>query len=546
VIKGQQKTQRHLWNAKEERMSMRPICLSLCLGFTLVGWYGLAAREEAPAALKISVPDKTQLYVSIKVGKLWNGDLGKQIRAAMGKELEKMILDPVQRELRLDLDQLDRYTGISTDLEAMPSSSAFILTSKKALNGDELLQRLLPTATVERIHGHKVYVTEQMAAFVSPDDKTLGFGARPLLEKMLAPKAAKPTGWLASVIEKGASHDAVAYVVPTGFASLTKEIPAVLAVVKPLLATQEGAAWGTIDYESKANMSMRFADEKSAERGRKAVNALRTLAGLTLSGTADTFAAKSKPLADLMHRAEKALDDATLEQKGTEVHASVNLKLDKAEITSLIKDAMIPLREAAQRSRSTNHLRQIGLAMHNFHDTVGAFPAAASYDKDGKPLLSWRVHILPYLEQDALYREFKLDEPWDSEHNKKLIAKMPAIYAVPDSKPSLAGGTFYQGFVGKGAAFEGKRGIGLLNFTDGTSNTILVVEAAKDVPWTKPEDLPFDADAKMLPKLGGHFEGGFNALYADGSVRFLKDTIKSEILKAFITRNGGEVIPAMD
>jgi hypothetical protein len=244
-----------------------------------------------------------------------------------------------------------------------------------------------------------------------------------------------------------------------------------------------------------------------------------------------------------MHKAEKALDDATLEQKGTEVHASLSLKLDKAEVASLVKDALVPLREAARRNRSANNLKQIGLAMHLYHDVIGTFPSASSYDKDGKPLLSWRVHLLPYLGEDALYREFRLDEPWDSDHNKKLLAKIPAPYVLPDSKPSMPGGTFFQVFVGKGAAFEGKRGNGLRAFTDGTSNTILAVEAAKDVPWTKPEDLPFDLDAKMLPKLGGHFEGGFNALFADSSVRFLTDTLKPETLKSFITRNGGEVIP---
>ena len=87
--------------------------------------------------------------------------------------------------------------------------------------------------------------------------------------------------------------------------------------------------------------------------------------------------------------------------------------------------------DAARRAQSMNNLKQFALAMHNYHDTNGKFPAASSFDKDGKPLLSWRVHVLPYLEQAELYKQFHLDEPWDSEHNKKLIEKMPNVLASP-------------------------------------------------------------------------------------------------------------------
>src|SRR5439155_1388856 len=120
------------------------------------------------------------------------------------------------------------------------------------------------------------------------------------------------------------------------------------------------------------------------------------------------------------------------------------------------------------------------------------FPAAAVYDKDGKAILSWRVLILPYIEQDRLYRKFRLNEPWDSPHNKKLLEMMPKTYAAPNAKGDPPYTTHYQVFVGPGAGFEGKRGLRIGDFTDGTSNTILVAEAARAVPWTKPEDLPYD------------------------------------------------------
>ena len=97
--------------------------------------------------------------------------------------------------------------------------------------------------------------------------------------------------------------------------------------------------------------------------------------------------------------------------------------------TTLLEAVKLPEGPPAERARSMNNLRQLMLALHNYHDAHGHFPTDIR-DKDGKPLLSWRVHILPYIEQENLYRQFKLDEPWDSEHNKKLVKSMPKVFAV--------------------------------------------------------------------------------------------------------------------
>ncbi len=178
--------------------------------------------------------------------------------------------------------------------------------------------------------------------------------------------------------------------------------------------------------------------------------------------------------------------------------------------------------------------------MHNYLSKYERVPPQAAFGKDGKPLLSWRVLILPFIGENELYKEFHLDEPWDSEHNKKLLARMPKVYAVPGQKEVDA--THYQGFHGKGAFFEGKKGIRIFDIPDGTSNTLMVVEAANAVPWTKPEDLPYDPD-KPLPKLGGLFPGGFNAAMCDGSVRFISAAVKPTTLHIVIQRNDGQVVP---
>jgi hypothetical protein len=192
---------------------------------------------------------------------------------------------------------------------------------------------------------------------------------------------------------------------------------------------------------------------------------------------------------------------------------------------------------------SSNNLKQIALAVHNYIDVNnGKFPGDIT-GKDGKPLLSWRVHLLPYIEADNLYKQFKLDEPWDSEHNKKLLAQMPKVFASPRVKVKEGGHTTYLGFAGPGSAFEPGKELQLpASFTDGTSNTILAVESSTAYPWTRPIDLPFDPKAE-LPAFGKAYGNKPLCALCDGSTRILDlSKISGVTLKAAITTAGGEVL----
>ncbi|MHC5543008.1 DUF1559 domain-containing protein, partial [Singulisphaera rosea] len=203
------------------------------------------------------------------------------------------------------------------------------------------------------------------------------------------------------------------------------------------------------------------------------------------------------------------------------------------------------LGESYNRRECVKNMLQLGLAMHNYHATYNTFPPAFTKDKTGRPLLSWRVAILPYLEQQALYREFHQDEPWDSPHNRTLIDKMPAVFRCPGQRrtPESLGKTTYLVPRGKATIFPGAEAVKIKDITDGTSNTIFVVDAADDraVVWTKPDD--WDVDPELDAKgIFGHHPKGTNFSMADGSVRFLKETIKPSLLKGLVTRNGGEVL----
>ncbi|MBX9625407.1 MAG: DUF1559 domain-containing protein [Gemmataceae bacterium] len=230
------------------------------------------------------------------------------------------------------------------------------------------------------------------------------------------------------------------------------------------------------------------------------------------------------------------------------VRAAVEVKPEElvGRVLAALPDAALAGRGS---SANENNLKQVALAFHNYESAHGHFPGN-SYDKDGKPLLSWRVHILPYIEQDALYKQFKLDEPWDSDHNKRLGDVLLKVYQVPGRPADGLNKTYYRAFVGpkdvkpeyRPVMVEGRdKGFKITDVTDGTSNTLLVVEAGEAVPWAKPDDLPYDG-VSPLPRLGGP-NGTFAVAYCDGSVRTLRrGKVDEKTLRALITVGGGEVV----
>jgi hypothetical protein len=189
--------------------------------------------------------------------------------------------------------------------------------------------------------------------------------------------------------------------------------------------------------------------------------------------------------------------------------------------------AVTKVRDAATRTRITNNLKMIAIAAHAYHDAYNTMPPAA-FGPAGK--LSWRVALLPYLEEGELYKQFKLDEPWDSEHNKKLLTKIPKVYAplVGEAPP---GHTFVRAFSGPGAVFPAPPGrvtLAAITTMNGTSNTIMVVDTGEPVPWTAPDELVYDP--KAPPRLGAQTPGGFLAAMCDGQVRFFRYNFPPETI----------------
>jgi hypothetical protein len=386
-----------------------------------------------------------------------------------------------------------------------------------------------------------------------PDARDGGFTQTTLVAQLLR---RKPTGPLADALARAGQSTFAAGIHLTPITAELKNLQATgLAPYAALGAARTAVLTADLGKTAKLTLRMGFADEAAARRAAPVLEeGIRTVAG-HLAEARDRVKDGRRPeevfAVPLLDAAAAGLGKVAVRSAGTVAEATAEIDFGPAAAKALA-DLLAAIQAQKREDELTNNLKQIGLALHNYHDTTGKFPADVY--KDGKPILSWRVQILPYLEEDALYRQLKMDEPWDSPHNKPLLEKTPKVFEVP-GRDAGKGKTFYQGFVAPNAGILGGRpwlvagdaqGLQIAMIADGTSNTLAVVEAADAVPWAQPGDLAFDPK-QPLPKLGGHAPGKFVALLFDGSTRVL-DTKKfdEKALRALITVNGGEIVNLHD
>ena len=210
----------------------------------------------------------------------------------------------------------------------------------------------------------------------------------------------------------------------------------------------------------------------------------------------------------------------------------------------LLGSATSKVQQAAARMTSQNNMKQIGIGMHNVHDVSNSFQGPfAQGVKPGDPSFqghSFRVGLLPYIEEDALYKRIDLTQPWDSARNAPATNTTVRAYYDVSNPASVGNATPYRMFVGPGALFDGTAKMPTFtSVADGTSNTILLVEASQTVPWAKPQELPYGPGV-ALPPLGGNPKSdGYNAAMADGSVRYIRRTIADADLRSLIEKADG-------
>jgi prepilin-type processing-associated H-X9-DG protein len=221
-------------------------------------------------------------------------------------------------------------------------------------------------------------------------------------------------------------------------------------------------------------------------------------------------------------------------------------------LAALLIPAVQSARTAAQRMQSSNNLKQIALAFHNYESTYKQFPAAYQLDAEGKRTMSWRVAILPFLEHANVYQMYKSDQPWDSDANQAATNIPILTYKNPADTKAGPMETSYMVVTGPGTLFEDDKGIRFSEVADGLSNTILAVEVVgTGVKWAEPKDLDintmiFKINGGGANAIGSPFANGANVALADGSVKFLSNNMLESTLRAMITRNGGEVTNDME
>lgn len=416
------------------------------------------------------------------------------------------------------------------------------------LANDTAVEGLLPIFGEEKeVDGVKLHTNPlDTALWISDDKKTILVGSTSSVVKALATKKAGKASTSKVVSQINAAADlSIAFALDSQAGLIEQGLQFAQGLPVGLIQQVHGLAFHiNITGKPGAKMLEVVANAADEDAGKQMLEMLTPLldngkegAKVQLTGLAANGDETQKPALTI---AEQIVDSAAIKQTGTSVAFSASIPPGFDKLPEILKPAIEQARKAAMGARKKNNLKQIGLAFHNYHDANNGFPGAGK-SAGGKAGLSWRVHLLPYIDQAPLYEQFNLDEPWDSETNKALIEQMPAIFKTDGVEEP--GKTSVHVLSGPGAPFAKNAAPKIVAFLDGTSNTILAVEAGADTAdvWTKPGGLDFDPKdpLKSLGKLAGET---FLALLADGSVRSISITIEAENLRRLFQLADGEPV----
>ena len=519
------------------------------------------------------VPADAIGFIHIRAADLWKHDIFAGFRQTFERAGPRAIA-ALDAQFVPKISTFDRATGFLLLDERQQPLPYVVLQFTAPFKPADVVEADLPNANKTNPGGKTVYHGDDLPIELYFPDNTHIMVSSPGAMAQYLKRELPQTGPLTAGLKLAASGKPV--VVALNVASLPIP-PNALKGLPPEATALLNAEHVTLSLDLAKSGRIDFvASYKSPEQADAAEKAVKTLAAFARKELATVKADLEKqvldpkkktprPLVELpeavfavfalgaINQTDELLADPgrIVKRAGNDLTASVPVPKELMAGASslvavgagLLMPAVAKVRMAAARMSSQNNLKQLAIAVHNYEATYGHLPHDIT-DKNGKPILSWRVAILPFIEQDNVYKKFKLDEPWDSPNNKPLSDLAIKVFMSPQAKPITAPGmTHYKAFAGPGTVFEPGKLLKLTDIPDGTSNTILFVEAGEPIPWAKPGDIPFDPK-KPLPKLAlPGVPDLVNVAMCDGSVRTMKVSgLTDKKLKALITRDDGEII----
>jgi hypothetical protein len=515
-----------------------------------------AGGQPARAAGLEFVPTDSFGFFTVNVGKLWDNPGFKPLREWFTAQK----IGPSDDALGVPVAEIDRVTVFMPFAQSDPYPGV-VLTTRKPYNEAKVLKALKadrPSAAAGRarvgnavrLEGGEfrtVVLVDERTLLYFPESRNSDLEMAAVLGQVLAKKTDGP---LAKALADASKHDfALAFDVrPFGALFELAEEPKA-APYHALLKAQTATFAATFDKTARLSFKLAFPDAAAAKRA----------APVLEEAAAELVKAMGKDLEQRKERMDPTersclesaltvIKAAKVEIEGGDVFATADVPYE--ETVAKIAAALPKSYSGAVSSlKGQQNLKQFGVALHSFHDSMGYFPGDVAFGNK-PPAMSWRVQLLPYLEQDALYRQLNMTAAWNDPVNLKVLekAEMPKVFEIP-GRPAPKGHTYFRMFSlpknakGKDRPWlvEGEQGPRIANITDGLSNTIMVVEAGEAVPWYKPDVLGYDGELP-LPQLGDKTSGRFLVLFGDGSTRVMqRNKLDEKTLRALITISGGEV-----
>ena len=532
--------------------------LAIALLFAAVSMIPVVAQPPVRSTdlALAAVPTDAFYFASVKVSKIWDHAAARPLRdwmlAQKGGGFDIVLGIPP--------GEIDRLTLFAATAEPAAGGAPVLLATTRQKLDVAKVRRILGgdgKSEDRRLDRRSFEAGGLFPRLVLLDDRTILYLPRDLDHESLGKafesrfRTRKLDGPLARALAAADRHDLVISLDLRGIGTLlgefgldgNKEIAPYLGLAKAKTATLAA----DFDKTARVRLSFSFPEAESAKRAepvlRSALKALR-----------DHLTQESHPF----NRIEKAsvtwltsvLKEATVEAAGADVTATAEVPFAD-DLARLV--AAMPRQLASRRDERTAiyNLKQLALAMHNFNDAMGRLPGDVMMTGDKTTAWSWRVQILPYVEQDAIYRQLDFTKPWDDPGNLRLLEglEMPKVFELP-GREAPKGHTYYRilsrpknSKATVSPLFkEGERGPSLVSISDGTSNTFMIVEAGEAVPWYKPDVLPYDGKLP-LPTIGDPETDRLIVAFGDGSVRSFRPSKLSETtIRALITIDGGEVV----